>query len=335
MEKLMTLAVHLQQIYGLTDFFNSHTLIVKLKEEHRDRLSTLSAEDSQDTADSIAGEAAVPTSGLQVLQLKDGFDVISLFFQMRDLDIFEFVSLDFRQSVADSDEDSQLREAANLARVVWQALNVRYSDFVDRQESRKEDPSKVNLQITSAPPATSEPQDSNYFRQWGLKAIGMDVTWPLLSITSDVDTRNPQLDSGAQDSREIIVAVIDTGVDYNHPDLQGRMWVNEAERDGLPGVDDDNNGCIDDIYGCNIVGQRDGDFDVMDVVGHGTHCAGTIAATHNNSIGIAGVAPNVKIMAVKIFSDTGAGYDSDAIQGIDYAIRMGAQISSNSWSVRS
>eukprot|EP00951_Prasinocladus_malaysianus_P008647 scaffold62870_cov46-Prasinocladus_malaysianus.AAC.1 len=94
-------------------------------------------------------------------------------------------------------------------------------------------------------------------------------------------------------------------------------------------------GCIDDIYGCNIVGQSKGDYDVMDISGHGTHCAGTIAAVQNNTIGIAGITlSNIKIMAVKVFGDEGTGYDSDAIKGIEYAIKMGASIVSNSWSVK-
>lgn len=128
-------------------------------------------------------------------------------------------------------------------------------------------------------------------------------------------------------SKDIIVAVIDTGVDYNNPNLVDNIWVNEAEKNGQPGVDDDKNGYVDDVYGYDFVNV---DNDPMDDHGHGTHCSGTIGATGNDGKGIVGVNWNVRIMPVKFLGPDG-GSTEGAIEAINYARKMGADIMSNSW----
>ena len=140
--------------------------------------------------------------------------------------------------------------------------------------------------------------------------------------------------SGAYDSlpshspKEIIVAVVDTGVDHTHEDLKDIMWENKREIPGN-GIDDDNNGYIDDIHGINtLVRDAEGKatMDTMASHWHGTHVAGTIAATQNNGIGIAGVANNVKIMAIRTVPDAADELDSDIVEGFLYAAKMGAKI---------
>lgn len=128
---------------------------------------------------------------------------------------------------------------------------------------------------------------------------------------------------------DIIVAVIDSGVDYNHPDLRQNMWVNTREQNGRAGVDDDNNGVVDDVFGASFFeGQTSGN--PMDSFGHGTHCAGTIAAVSNGT-GVVGMA-QTKIMAIKFLGAPGTGgRTSDAIKSIDYARLNGAHVMSNSW----
>ncbi|CEM19534.1 unnamed protein product, partial [Vitrella brassicaformis CCMP3155] len=133
-----------------------------------------------------------------------------------------------------------------------------------------------------------------------------------------------------------VVGVIDTGVDYTHPDLKDAMWVNQAEIAGN-GIDDDSNGFVDDIHGwawCDgSENPHIGDGDPMDEHGHGTHCSGTIAATANNQEGIAGVAfGRTKIMALKFLcGEDGRGYTADSIHAINYAVAMGATLTSNSY----
>lgn len=132
---------------------------------------------------------------------------------------------------------------------------------------------------------------------------------------------------------DVIVAVTDGGVDYNHEDLAYNMWHNEAELNGQPGVDDDGNGYIDDIYGYNFLSDSDGSIAPED---HGTHVAGTVAAVNNNGIGVAGVAGGdyakgihgASIMSCQ--TSPGAAFIADAFI---YAADNGAVISQNSWSV--
>ena len=150
-------------------------------------------------------------------------------------------------------------------------------------------------------------------------------------------------------NRDIIVAVMDEGVCYSHPDLKDNMWVNEAEANGAEGVDDDNNGYVDDIYGLNVAKSKpDGNItwnkpawnkkgEYVGDSGHGTHVAGTISAVNNNGIGVAGVAGGngsgngVRIMSIQIFDGgDGGGIELNA-KGYVYAADMGACISQNSW----
>jgi thermitase len=127
-------------------------------------------------------------------------------------------------------------------------------------------------------------------------------------------------------SRDITIAVIDTGIDYNHPDLAANMWKNAGEIAG-DSIDNDNNGYVDDVYGWNAATNTGNPFDGH---GHGTHCAGTIGAVHGNG-GVAGVMADVKIMAVKFLTDSGSGSLVDAIEAIDYATKMNVDLMSNSW----
>lgn len=122
-----------------------------------------------------------------------------------------------------------------------------------------------------------------------------------------------------------IVAVIDTGVDYTHEDLAANMWVNEAELNGTPGVDDDGDGYIDDIYGVNVTASGKQAGDPMDDNGHGTHVAGIIAMSSNGKGGV-GLAWGSKIMAIKAGQSTGTFTSRDIAKAIDYADMKGADV---------
>jgi subtilisin family serine protease len=156
---------------------------------------------------------------------------------------------------------------------------------------------------------------------WGLHNRGQD------GGTIDADIDAPQAWLKTTGSNDVLVAVIDTGVDYNHPDLVDNMWTNPGEIAG-DGIDNDGNGVIDDIHGYNAYADSG---DPMDGHSHGTHCAGTIAGQGNNGQGVAGVAWDAKIMGVKIFSDSGKTSSDAILRGILYAAKNGARITSNSW----
>ncbi len=126
---------------------------------------------------------------------------------------------------------------------------------------------------------------------------------------------------------EVVVAVIDSGVDITHPDLSSVIWTNQDEIAGN-GIDDDGNGYIDDTNGWDFVFN---DNSPEDGNGHGTHVAGTIAAIRNNNIGVAGVANNIKIMPLRFLDSSGNGFTNNAIAALNYAVANGAPISNNSW----
>ena len=126
----------------------------------------------------------------------------------------------------------------------------------------------------------------------------------------------------------LLLGVIDTGIDYNHPDLAANVWTNAVEAAGTTGVDDDGNGYVDDIHGYDFVNN---DGDPMDDNGHGSHCAGTIGGVGDNGVGVTGVNWNVKMAGIKFLSAGGSGSTAGAIAGVEYAIAIGCRLTSNSW----
>ncbi len=157
------------------------------------------------------------------------------------------------------------------------------------------------------------PNDPRYSELPGLSSIQAPQAWNVTTGSSDV-----------------VVAVLDTGVDYKHPDLADNMWVNEDEIPGN-GLDDDGNGWIDDVHGIDLFNH---DGDPQDDHSHGTHCAGTIGGTGNNGIGVSGVNWKVRIMALKFLSRSGSGSTFDAAAAVDYAIENGAQVINGSFGGR-
>ncbi|CEL96880.1 unnamed protein product [Vitrella brassicaformis CCMP3155] len=124
--------------------------------------------------------------------------------------------------------------------------------------------------------------------------------------------------------KDVVIALIDSGVDVTHPDLKGQLWVNGGE---VPdnGIDDDGNGYIDDIHGWDFKDEVQGHAP-QDTFGHGSHVAGIIAGRHRNDVGVAGVCPTCKILALRILDKKGRGYWSDAIRALEMAIAAGVQI---------
>jgi hypothetical protein len=176
------------------------------------------------------------------------------------------------------------------------------------------------------------PSDSYYPVQWALENTGQmypesgNYNDPPGSIDADIDAETAwDIFTGGSD---IVVAVIDTGVDYTHRDIDANRWINETEMNGTAGVDDDLNGYVDDIYGYDFSND---DSDPMDDSGHGTHCAGVIAAEGDNGQDIAGICWQSKIMALKFLDTWGYGKTSNAVKAFYYAVTNGADVISNSW----
>ncbi len=165
------------------------------------------------------------------------------------------------------------------------------------------------------------PNDPRFPELYGLQNTGQTGGTPGADISA------VEAWSTFTGSSDVIVGVIDTGVDYNHPDLAANMWINAGEIAGN-GIDDDGNGWVDDVVGYDYI---NGDSNPMDDNGHGTHCSGTIGGVGNNGVGVAGVNWDVSIMALKFLSAAGSGYTDDAIACVQYAVQMGADVLSNSW----
>jgi subtilisin family serine protease len=130
------------------------------------------------------------------------------------------------------------------------------------------------------------------------------------------------------DCSQVVLAVLDTGVDYQHRDLVRNIRINESEFHGISGHDDDENGYVDDIYGYDFVNQ---DGDPMDDNGHGTHCAGILAAEGDNGLDIVGVCWQGQIMVLKILDRDGYGDVEGAVTAIYYGVDSGVDVMSNSW----
>lgn len=196
------------------------------------------------------------------------------------------------------------------------------SPFISRSESSTKDRRKLEPSMISQQTQNVENEPSALFNDpaikeaWGLKKSDAARAWSL-----------------SKGSKDIVVAVIDTGIDVNHEDLKKNLWNNPGEtgKDALGrdkstnGIDDDNNGFIDDVHGWNFVSNNN---DLTDNHGHGTHIAGIIGAEAGNGKGISGIAPEVSIMSLKYFDPKVSGTDNlrNTIKAILYAVKNGAHI---------
>lgn len=170
------------------------------------------------------------------------------------------------------------------------------------------------------------PDDPAFTNYWGLNNTGQAVN--ATAGTNGVDIGAVAAWNNLTDCSPIVVAVIDSGVDYNHPDLSSVIWNNTDEIDGN-GIDDDGNGFVDDVRGWDFVQN---DNEPMDFNEHGTHVAGTIGAAGNNGVGGVGVCWKSTIMPIRVLDSVGSGTAGNIALAVDYAVANGARIINMSFS---
>ena len=287
--------------------------------------------------DAVAAEIGA-TSIKQVFNMKVNAEL------KRELGMDRWFSIEFS-------EDMDLDVAAKSLAAVADVRRIEFSSRI--QAPNVGEPKVVDLSAMGTTRAGEFPNDPSFNMQWSL-LNDANPGLPDTIITDynefvkpgfispfakrGADIKATQAWEYSKGNSDIIVAIVDNGVDYNHEDLKDNILVNEAELNGTEGVDDDGNGYVDDIYGWNFYTNTP---IITFGEGHGTHVAGTVAAVSNNGIGVAGVAGGagnggVKILCCQTLSDedeegfTGSDYDA-AAKAMEYAADRGAVISNNSW----
>ncbi len=197
-----------------------------------------------------------------------------------------------------------------MPEIRWCVVEVPKGKLLETKEALSQGFGVEQVTFDRAARPAYTPNDPMWPDQWSLPSMNVNTAWDL-----------------SLGSNSAIVAVIDTGVETAHPDLAANIWVNAGE---IPGnsIDDDNNGYVDDINGYDFAYN---DAIPNDVFGHGTPCAGIVAAVGDNNIGLSGVAPRAKIMAIKACIDSGYFYDSMTVPAYLYAANNGARIFSCSF----
>lgn len=178
--------------------------------------------------------------------------------------------------------------------------------------------------------AADLPNDPELAKTWGLRNTGQaDAAGQVGKAGSDINVL-PLWQAGIRGSRSLVVAVIDTGIDWEHPDLQANLYANPGEsgEKAANGKDDDGNGFVDDVHGWNFNKKTNNSRDDHD---HGTHCAGTIGGVGDNGIGVVGVNWEVSLLPIKFLDANGSGSLDAAIESVNYATRMKVDVMSNSW----
>lgn len=233
----------------------------------------------------------------------------------------------YRTGVTEASKSSARARVPSASRVkrfdFIRAEHVRFSGMSTEQAiaTLRRDPSIEYVEPNYEWTIDVVPNDTRFSELYGMRNTGQTGGTPGADIRAtaawDVFTGDASLKVG----------VIDTGVDYNHPDLAANAWTNPGE---IPGnnLDDDGNGYVDDIHGYDFVND---DGDPFDDNGHGTHCAGTIAGVGNNGLGVTGVVWSARIIGIKFLGAGGSGSTDDAIAGVQYAIAVGCRLTSNSW----
>lgn len=240
----------------------------------------------------------------------------------------------FRSGVSAADQQKLLKsiggaEKKSFTKIHGALVQVPAADVTSALESLRKDPRIRYAEPNYIVTAGQLPNDPSFGNTWGLNNTGQTING--VPGTADADIDAPEAWNVTTGSPSVTVAVIDTGVDYTHPDLASQIWINPGENCAgcrNDGIDNDKNGYVDDWHGWNFVANSN---NPMDDHGHGTHVAGTIGASGNNGIGVAGVNWNVRIMPLKFLNAQGSGTIANAVSAVLYAAQNGADVMNNSW----
>jgi subtilisin family serine protease len=263
----------------------------------------------------------------------------------------------FKPGVSQDEQEAVLGRAGAARTRSWGFINAALAHVPDARRDALIKQLQLDPRVRYAEPnyivhVDATPNDPSFGQLYGLNNTGQTIQGGAGTADADIDA--PEAWDHTTGSSNVVVAVVDTGVDYTHPDLAANMWVNPGENCGSTdptivcaqrtnGIDDDppnpaypnypnaGNGYVDDVYGYDFV-NHDGDpMDDMATVYHGTHVSGTIGGVGNNGVGVAGVNWHVKVMALKFLNSSGSGSTSDAVTAFAYAKLMHANLTSNSW----
>jgi thermitase len=244
----------------------------------------------------------------------------------------DFSVLEMRDSSTDSDlklvrlkDDTQVEDAINRLQDV---SSVEYAE--------------PNYIVQKLGTRNGTPNDGRFKELWGINNTGQkdfnQMGMPAQQGVPEVDVDVRKLwQQGKTGSRSVVVAVIDTGIDWEHEDLKDNLYTNPGEAGALAnnGVDDDQNGFVDDVHGWNFTVDKQNrpvnNRNSSDDEGHGTHVAGTIGASGDNGIGVTGVNWQVSLLPLKFLDSDGSGTSMGAIDAINYATKMKVQVMNNSW----
>jgi len=240
----------------------------------------------------------------------------------------------FRSDVSAAEQQKLLKtvgadEKKSFKKIHGSLAHLEKGDVIDAIETLRKDPRVRYAEPNFVVAVDTLPNDPSFGSTWGLNNTGQNVNGSIGTADADIDA--PEAWNVTTGSSSVVAAVIDTGVDWTHPDLSSQIWINPGEDCAgcrTDGVDNDHNGFVDDWHGWDFVSN---DNNPMDDHGHGTHVAGTIGAAGNNGIGVAGVNWNVKIMPVKFLNAQGSGTTAAAVSAILYAAQNGADVMNNSW----